>query len=125
MTRQPKRMIDTEYGKFEEAQREKTGRLVPCPGEAHENPFIDNCGICAPRWGEVEEVKPIDIDGAREKKQALPLPLLTSDQFKVVHEMTLRKELVVTWGRYRNASYFVALWPDMVPAAQEQDSESS
>ena len=28
--------------------------LVPCPGPAHKNPYIDNCGLCAPRWGWVE-----------------------------------------------------------------------
>lgn len=22
-----------------------------CTGEAHENAFIDNCGLCAPNWG--------------------------------------------------------------------------
>jgi hypothetical protein len=31
--------------------------LVECPGEAH-NPdvggMIDNCGLCAPRWGKIE-----------------------------------------------------------------------
>ncbi len=25
--------------------------LVPCDGEAHSNPYIDNCLTCAPRWG--------------------------------------------------------------------------
>ncbi len=25
----------------------------PCCGEAHTNPHIDNCGICAPFWGKV------------------------------------------------------------------------
>ena len=25
----------------------------PCPGEAHSNPNIDNCMVCAPRWGVV------------------------------------------------------------------------
>lgn len=25
--------------------------LEPCQGEAHSNPFIDNCHRCAPRWG--------------------------------------------------------------------------
>lgn len=25
--------------------------LVPCPGAAHDNPWIDHCGICAPGWG--------------------------------------------------------------------------
>ena len=23
----------------------------PCTGEAHSNPYIDNCGVCMPRWG--------------------------------------------------------------------------
>lgn len=32
------------------------GMLVPCPGEAHSNPFIDNCGVCMPRWGWVETI---------------------------------------------------------------------
>jgi hypothetical protein len=26
-------------------------RAVPCHGEAHANPNIDNCAICAPFWG--------------------------------------------------------------------------
>lgn len=25
--------------------------LVDCTGEAHSNSYIDNCGLCAPRWG--------------------------------------------------------------------------
>jgi len=24
-----------------------------CSGEAHSNPHIDNCNICAPRWGRI------------------------------------------------------------------------
>lgn len=28
--------------------------LVPCPGSAHSNPHVDNCGQCAPRWGWIE-----------------------------------------------------------------------
>ena len=40
-------------------ERAKTGRLEPCPGEAHTNPFIDNCALCAPRWGKVEELEPM------------------------------------------------------------------
>jgi len=30
------------------------GMLVPCTGEAHGNAFIDNCMVCMPRWGWVE-----------------------------------------------------------------------
>ena len=31
----------------------ETHRLirVECTGEAHTNPWIDNCGVCAPFWG--------------------------------------------------------------------------
>lgn len=29
-------------------------RLVPCDRPAHSNPHIDNCNLCAPRWGWVE-----------------------------------------------------------------------
>lgn len=30
----------------------------PCPGEAHSNPYIDNCSVCMPDWGWVgKEVK--------------------------------------------------------------------
>lgn len=25
--------------------------LKACTGEAHSNAYIDNCGVCAPRWG--------------------------------------------------------------------------
>lgn len=25
--------------------------LRPCNGDAHSEPNIDNCGVCAPRWG--------------------------------------------------------------------------
>jgi hypothetical protein len=31
----------------------KGWHLVECDGEAHSNPFIDNCYICAPLWGDV------------------------------------------------------------------------
>lgn len=30
---------------------ERLGLLVACHGEAHDNPYIDHCLVCAPRWG--------------------------------------------------------------------------
>lgn len=36
---------------------QKAGFLVECHGEAHRNPYIDHCMICAPRWGLVEVKK--------------------------------------------------------------------
>ncbi len=26
-------------------------KLKPCPGMAHHNAHVDNCSLCAPRWG--------------------------------------------------------------------------
>jgi hypothetical protein len=40
-----------------DACAKEQGFLVPCHGEAHSNPFIDNCGVCMPRWGLVEVKK--------------------------------------------------------------------
>ena len=43
--------------------------LVPCPGDAHSNPNIDNCGQCMPRWGEV--VVPVRFKTVQEYWTAL------------------------------------------------------
>jgi hypothetical protein len=62
-------------------QRAKTGNLIPCDGEAHRNPFVDHCGQCAPRWGQVEELAPVDFEKARAVG-ALDLPDVTDDEIK-------------------------------------------
>ena len=62
-------------------QRAKTGNLVPCDGEAHSNPFIDNCGVCAPRWGKVEEEAPVDFAAARDVG-AIDLPDVTNEEIE-------------------------------------------
>lgn len=33
--------------------------IKPCTGEAHSNPWIDNCPVCAPRWGTVVTQDPL------------------------------------------------------------------
>lgn len=33
--------------------------LKRCTGEAHSNAFIDNCMVCAPRWGFVGAKEPV------------------------------------------------------------------
>lgn len=63
-------------------EREKTGNLIDCPGEAHSNAFIDHCGICAPRWGKVEEEAPLDLEDARSSGRALWTGDLTREQTK-------------------------------------------
>lgn len=37
-----------------------TTELIPCTGEAHSNPYIDHCMMCAPRWGQREVLKVIE-----------------------------------------------------------------
>lgn len=39
--------------KIERMLEEKYGipPLTQCPGEAHQNPHIDHCGVCMPHWG--------------------------------------------------------------------------
>jgi hypothetical protein len=43
----------------------------PCRGEAHSNPHIDHCSICAPRWGVVEYLTPAED---REDTRGRTLP---------------------------------------------------
>lgn len=58
--------------------------VFPCPGEAHSNAFIDNCGLCAPLWGEI--VLPArfsSLDAWRDAYAAEPVtgrPALTRER---------------------------------------------
>ena len=47
----------------EHAKLVTTG-LVPCTGEAHSNPYIDHCMMCAPYWGMREVL--VAIEGSHE-----------------------------------------------------------
>lgn len=54
-----------------------SGILIPCPGEAHSNGFIDHCSVCMPRWGWVEKI-PMQIRAEVLKEQpgtAIPVRL--------------------------------------------------
>ena len=84
------------WKKGREAERALTGKLVPCPGEAHDpavGGMIDNCGICAPRWGEVEERAPLDLADAFKRGLDIPFGLLTDRQRTTVHDW-LREGIV-------------------------------
>jgi len=60
--------------------RATTGRTVPCPGAAHLNPHVDHCLVCAPRWGIVDELAPVDLAVARSKGLAVPIVDLSEEQ---------------------------------------------
>lgn len=64
-----------------------TWHFVPCPGEAHSNPHIDNCGLCAPQWGKIlVPTDCVDLNAWREKYCKL------SDQERVEHDKTRKRE---------------------------------
>src|ERR1700760_3235769 len=67
-------VIAAEAGFPVEYVQKKTGRMIPCPGEAHQNPIgYDHCMVCLPRWGEIEELAPIDLAAARAARQDIPV----------------------------------------------------
>lgn len=43
----------------------ETHKLIEmkCNGEAHRNPYIDNCGVCMPYWGVYPVAVPKDAPG--------------------------------------------------------------
>lgn len=58
----------------------------PCPGEAHENPYIDNCMVCLKhRWEFVPKYAPIDVVAACAKGEAVGvfgLPMETREEYE-------------------------------------------
>ena len=94
-----------------------TGREVDCPGEAHSNPFIDNCGVCAPNWGKVPEVLPVDMEEARTLGLAVSLTNdVTNEQVKA--ECAKGAALIgVNKLRRKNgglcSSFMVLAWPSL------------
>lgn len=98
----------------------KTGRRVPCPGEAHAvgpgraNGHVDNCGLCAPEWGWVDEEAPIDFDAAKAAGQVVPFGYMSDEEYT-------RADLLISAGLAMHASveerrkgctsyYSVLLW---------------
>lgn len=94
-------------GEPAEYKRAKTGRLVPCPGEAHGNPWIDHCGYCAPRWGQVEELAPVDLDAARAAGLDVAIRDLTDEQIEQADRDGLARVVRVKRGA---ASYCMLRW---------------
>ena len=62
----PKGTVVTEQGKKMKLAPKVEAGLVPCPGEAHENAYIDHCGICKPRWGQMMTYEPPTVESVLE-----------------------------------------------------------
>jgi len=40
---------------------------MKCQGYAHKNPYVDNCGLCAPNWGWIPTPRPDGVVAAVRK----------------------------------------------------------
>jgi len=111
--------IQTEPAEY---KRTKTGRLVPCPGEAHHNPYVDNCGHCAPRWGEVEEMAPVDLDAAKRDGLDVAACDLSEEQYAAmmgaVKAGEARLVSVTRRKRWGSTSYYVFRWVASAPRGE-------
>ena len=95
-----------------------TGRDVDCPGDAHSNLYVDNCGVCAPNWGKVPEVLPVDMEEAR----SLGLAVAFSDEVtkeQQTHEIVTNGATLIGVNKLRRkngglcSSFMVLAWPSL------------
>lgn len=106
-----KRMVKSDEGrKYPLVPREVVGE-EPCTGEAHSNPWIDNCALCAPKWGVMPVYKPVDVIEATNAGYAVPLADLTDEEFDAANAMFVEglvKRVHVTEKRCScTGSYYV------------------
>lgn len=94
--------------------RKPTGRMIPCPGEAHGNAYIDNCMTCAPGWGTLPELEPVDIELARKQRLDIRVVDLDEHEEAIMHEYRKRGEVTLVSIRRRrrhgHTSFMVWRW---------------
>ena len=97
---------------YPEAHRTLTGRMIPCPGEAHKMPWAyDHCMVClGGTWGEVPETAPIDMEAARINGLDVPFPALESEQFAQAYRYEADGLAKVVSVHRNNSGYTVLLW---------------
>ncbi len=103
-------ILSAEAGFPLEYVQKKTGKMIPCDGEAHSNPHIDHCMVCMPRWGEVEELAPIDFEAAKKARLDIPCPMLSGEEFDLMRGKLATGEVEQVGVTRRNAFYFVYRW---------------
>lgn len=87
--------------------------LFPCPGEAHQNAHIDNCGLCAPRWGQLLAHRALS-PSARFVLRAicrLPAGQCTAIPFRELNELVAMKLAVEMRYELRRTTTFYVLVP--------------
>jgi hypothetical protein len=99
--------------KYKLVEREQEPGLFPCPGEAHSNPFIDNCMMCAPRWGQIVRFKPVPLSAVTKGiavpyNAANPHGQLRNPEFKEAEKAGKIKLVMVTEKTRASTSSFFA-----------------
>ncbi len=103
-----KKKIDPSLPK--EYVRHKTGNLIPCPGEAHSNSYIDNCMQCAPRWGQIDELEPFSLVEARVDRLDIPGWMPGKDDRTELEQLEKDGKVKLVMVTNKNRSYFVWRW---------------
>jgi len=98
-----------------EYEREETGEMIDCPGEAHSNPFVDHCEVCAPLWGKVKALAPVDLAEARAGGFDVAVADLDDAQDQTMQALVAEGAVVLATKRlYRRGnligSYMVYRW---------------
>ncbi len=103
--------VAAEAGFPVEYERKKTGRKIPCNGEAHSNPFIDHCMVClGGTWGELDELASIDFDRAKRARLDVPGPGLSDEELRIMREKVASGEATFASTHRGNAWYSVFRW---------------
>lgn len=79
-TRTRARTVTTDAGRIYPLVIQTVTGEKACPGEAHSNPYIDNCMTCAPRWGVVPTYAPLDLIEATGAGFAVPCSLVEREE---------------------------------------------
>lgn len=104
-----KRFVTTDDGTTLLLVERKLIGLVPCTGEAHSNPHIDNCMLCAPRWGQMLSYAPLFPDACAGR---VGVPVNDGDEaaFKAAEELGEVRMVRATEKRNRGCTSSFFVW---------------
>ena len=83
---------------------EKEGYLEKCTGEAHSNPWIDHCGVCAPRWGLVETEK------AKQEQERRTMDTVKNVTIKNIHTGDKYQVILFSTEEKGGATFYKVQW---------------
>ena len=105
------RKLEREQAK-REYRKPLTGRMIDCPGEAHEpGNMSDHCGCCLNHtWGKVPEKGPADLDEAKRLGLDVPLGQLNEQEYEAAQARIAGGEATIQPVNLPSRSYHVLRW---------------